>query len=285
MAEPNAPYGPPPAALAPAAAPAPLPRFWRFSAGFKAPFKGLSFIMHKPQLYPWAMFPVVVALVLVIGLGTLSVIYLPAVIKLLLGTGTAWYEVAGVVALQVVAALTGLLLSLLLGLGLAQPLSGFALEKLVRAMEHELGAPDHPNVPWWRELLRSVAANFWALVPALPILAVLFIIDLFVPFSWLVTFPLKIIVTGIALTWDLLDYPFSVRGLRLSMRAEWMRTHFPAVLGFGVALALLFLIPCVQLLLLPAGTVGATWLVNYFDEVEGKKRLPVVASYGVPPGA
>lgn len=261
-----------------------MPRFWRFRAGLQGPFRGLSFILHNPQLYPWAMFPVVIALALIIALGTLSVLYLPALITLITGHGTAWYEIAGVVALQVLAASTGILLSLLIGIGLAQPLSGFALEKLVRAIERELGAPEHPNVPWWRELIRSAAAAFWSLVPTVPILAFLFVIDLFVPFSWVITFPLKIIVTGLAITWDLLDYPFSVRGWRLGLRAEWMKAHFPAALGFGIALALLFLIPCVQLLLLPSGTVGATWLVNYLDDVQGKGGASALRKgYGAPP--
>jgi CysZ protein len=286
MADPIQPYAPAPSldAAPPAPQQARPPRFAKFRAGLKGPFRGLSFILHNPQLWPFALVPATVALVLTISLGTASVLYLPKLIELVVGHGSAWYEVAGVIALQVIAAGTGLLLSVLISLGLAQPLSGPALERLVRAMEKEVGAPDHPSVPLWKEIGRSAAAAFWTIVPTLPILAILFVIDLFVPFSWIVTFPLKIIITGIAVTWDLLDYPFSVRGWRLGLRADWMKDNFGAVLGFGISLALLFLIPCVQLLLLPSGAVGVTWLINHLEGAEadpGARSFP--RRYGPPP--
>lgn len=252
----------------------PKPRLWKFRAGLRGPFRGLSFILYNPQLWPWAAVPVAIALALIVGLSSLSVTYMPKLVELITGHGSAWWQVWGVIALQVIAAGSGILLSIVIGFGLSQPLSGFALDRLVRAMERELGAIEHPNVPWWRELARSAAAAFWTLAPTIPILIVLFIIDLFVPFSWIVTFPLKLIVTGLAVTWDLLDYPFSVRGYRLGLRADWMKHNFGAALGFGLALALLFLIPCMQLLLLPSGAVGATWLIHHIDKQEGNTRLP-----------
>jgi 4-amino-4-deoxy-L-arabinose transferase-like glycosyltransferase len=37
--------------------------------------------------------------------------------------------------------------------------------------------------------------------------------------------------------------------------------HPWAAIGFGLSLGIVFIVPCMQVLLLPAGTVGATWLV------------------------
>ncbi|HQP35338.1 MAG TPA: EI24 domain-containing protein [Polyangiaceae bacterium] len=249
----------------PGVAPARPPRLAAFRIGLRAPFQGMRFLMRNPPLWPLSLLPTTIAVLITVGLGTLSVMFLPELIVGITGKGGAWYEVAGVVALQVITAGTGLLLSLVLGLVLAQPLSGPVLEHLVREMDKELGAPAPPKVPLWREIARSATGALLALAFVLPILAILFVVDLFIPFSWIVTFPLKIMVTGLAITWDLLDYPFSVRGWRLGLRFGWVRKNLGAALGFGVSLALMFLIPCVQLLLLPAGALGATWLVRQIE--------------------
>ncbi|MBI5537309.1 MAG: EI24 domain-containing protein [Deltaproteobacteria bacterium] len=284
MADPTQPYAPAPAATAAApAAPRP-PRLSKFRAGLKGPFHGLSFILRNPQLWVFAMIPVAAALVVFFGLSTLSFVFLPRLIEWIVGTGTAWYAVAGVIVLKVLAVGTAFLLSLLIALGLAQPLSGPALERLVRAMERDVGAPDHPKVPFWKEVARSAAAAFWTIVPVIPVLTLLFIVDLFVPFSWIVTIPLKIIITGLAITWDLLDYPFSVRGWRLGLRADWMKDNFGAALGFAISLGALCLLPCVHLLLLPAGAVGATWLINHLEGADDKRLRPALKPpYGDPP--
>lgn len=236
-----------------------------FRAGLRAPLEGVRFLLRRPGLWPLSIVPAAAVILITSGLGTLSVLYLPDLVVRLTGKGAAWYEVAGVVALQVVSAGTGLLLSILLALVLAQPLSGPALEHLVRQMEKEIGAPAHPKVPLWKEMVRSASGAVLALAAVLPVLAILFVADLFIPFSWIVTFPLKLIVTGLAITWDLLDYPFSVRGWSLRLRLGWVGDNIGAALGFGISLALLFLIPCVQLLLLPAGAVGATWLLRRIE--------------------
>ncbi|MEO7095427.1 MAG: hypothetical protein ABI175_19385, partial [Polyangiales bacterium] len=55
--------------------------------------------------------------------------------------------------------------------------------------------------------------------------------------------------------------PLSLRQRSVQQRLGWFRANLPAVVGFGLALAALFLLPCVGLLLLPAGVAGGARLV------------------------
>ena len=234
-------------------------------AGAKAPFCGLSFLIRNPRLWPLALVPMAVASAIFLGGSCLSVLWLPRWIESVTGPGDAWYQVAGVAVLQFAAALSGVLLSVLLAVALAQPLSGPALERLVRAMQEQIGATQRPQVPWWRDMGRSSLGAAVGLAVTVPLLTVLFLVDLTIPLGWVIAFPLKLIVTGMFITWDLMDYPFSVRGWRIGIRARWIRSHLGSAFGFGLSLAVIFLIPGMQLLLLPVGAVGATWLLHQID--------------------
>jgi CysZ protein len=248
--------------LAPAASPERPRRLAGFRDGLKGPFKGVSFLLRRPSLWPLALVPAAVASAITAGLGTIAVLFVPNLVRSITGTTSSWYGALGVSTLVVLATAAAVVLGFVAGLLLAQPLSGPALERLVRAMEKHLGAPERPKVPLWRELARSTTGVLVGFACGLPVLAVLFAVDLIVPGSGIVTFPIKLVVTGMMITWDLLDYPFSVRGWRVGLRIGWVKANLGAALGFGLALALVCLVPCLQILLLPAGAVGATWLLH-----------------------
>jgi len=104
-----------------------------------------------------------------------------------------------------------------------------------------------------------------ALFVSLPILAVLGIITILVPPLSIITVPLKFIVAGLTAAYDFIDYPLSLRGSGVRSRLGFMREHFWAVMGFGIAAALLLLIPGFGLFLLPFGVAGATRMVASAD--------------------
>jgi uncharacterized protein involved in cysteine biosynthesis len=61
--------------------------------------------------------------------------------------------------------------------------------------------------------------------------------------------------------WDLIDYPFSLRGADVQARFTWMKRNFAAAFGFGAMIALVALVPFLGLLMLPVGVAGATKLI------------------------
>ena len=98
----------------------------------------------------------------------------------------------------------------MVGFGLAQPLSGFAFEKIVHHVEASEGAPAWPQTSFLVTLKRSLAsvAVSWAF--GLPVLALLMIVNVVVPAALVVTVPLKlVVVVALLVAWDLCDYPLS----------------------------------------------------------------------------
>jgi CysZ protein len=103
--------------------------------------------------------------------------------------------------------------------------------------------------------------TFTALLVGMPLLGALAVVDLFVPIAIVVTMPLKLLITALMVAWDLLDYPFSLRKMRVRERLAWVRANLRAVVTFGALGALGLMVPFVGLLVLPIGVAGATHLV------------------------
>jgi CysZ protein len=279
MSYPQGPHvqGPYPAPLAPhqALAPAggglvPAPRDRpAFGAGVRALFGGFGFVLSNPGVWPLALVPVAVGAALTGVLGWTAVAFVPDQIRALLGARGD--GLLGTV-LGVVAAVVALLLSALIGFALAQPLSGPALERIVRRVEGKLGAPPWPPTGFLEDILRSLQSVVVTYAFGLPLLTVLFLITVVFPPAAVVTTPLKIIVTALLLAWDLCDYPLSIRGVPVGVRVAFVKRNAGAMLGFGFGLALLGLVPCLLILILPAGVAGAARLTVDIERWEAAQR-------------
>jgi CysZ protein len=240
-----------------------------FFDGLSAFFGGLGFIVGRPSLWGWALVPALVATVLFLGLGALAVwggTHLAH--HALWDPGDGAWTTAGVWLLRVLFWVVGIVASFLVAISLAQPIAGFALDAIARRQELALGGRAWPDQPVVGSALRSLRVTLTALVVSLPILAVLTLVTFLVPPASVVTIPLKFLVTGLAVAYDFLDYPLGLRGVGVRSRIAFIRTHFAAVAGFGVAAALVLLVPGVGLFLLPFGVAGAARMVVATDRLQ-----------------
>lgn len=234
----------------------------------RALFGGLFFVVRTPKIWPAALVPILVATVLFVTMAVGLAFAVPALVDAL-----GWadpqrhWATVGRFLLQVVFFAGGLLLAFFLSMALAQPLSGSALEVIVTRQEEALGVARAPaaNIGALASVGRSLRVTFTALAAGLPILAALTVVTLIVPPAAVVTIPLKFIVTGVLAAYDLLDYPFGLRGHDVAARVAFIRQNFGAVLGFGVAFAALLLVPGMALLMLPFGVAGATRLLVAYE--------------------
>lgn len=242
-----------------------------FFDGVGALFGGLGFIVGRPSMWGWALIPTLVATVLFFGLGAAAVWGGSDLAHRILSSDGAW-STAGLWLLRIVFWLVGVVLAFLFAISFAQPLSGFALDAIARRQELALGGRSWPDQPFFGSAFRALRVTITALAVTLPILAVLSLITFLVPPASAVTIPLKFIVTGLAVAYDFLDYPLGLRGVGARSRLAFIRDHFPAVLGFGVAAALLLLIPGAGLVLLPFGVAGAARMVVAADHVQPTSR-------------
>jgi CysZ protein len=203
--------------------------------------------------------------------GFLSILLWGLAIKLIPPLFTAWLGgTSGIVAAVAGAVATALamLLAVFVGFGLAQPLSGPALERIVRRAEAKDSAPAWPSTSLKDNIIRSLGSVLVSAAFGLPLLGLLFVITLLFPPAATVTFPLKIVVLALLAAWDCCDYPLSIRGIPIRPRIAFVVRNAAPMIGFGLGLALLSLLPCMLLLALPAGVAGAARLVLAIERAE-----------------
>ncbi len=251
----QAPTPPQPPALASAQAPG----FWQ---GFTSLFGGMAFVMTHPAVWPFALVPVAL-LVLLVSLGgwlSLAVVQ-PWAASALSGESSGWLSHFGASLGSWLIASLALLGCVVLSLALAPPLSGPALERIVSQREHADGIAARAPIGFFMEIWCGAKAQVMAACFVVPLLALLWVIGALFPPAAFVTAPLSFLVTGFGLAWNLFDYPLTLRGVRIRRRFGLVWRHKAATAGFGLSFALLFWLPCFNILLLPVGVAAATQLV------------------------
>jgi CysZ protein len=225
-----------------------------FVSGFRAVPEGLAFIARTPGVWPYALLPSLVASALIAGFGWLSFSWLGPAVATRFAEPNVWY--AAIV--HYVVAIGAALLGVFLALAITPPLSGPALERIVIAEERELGIPERAPLGFFAEITCGLRAQALAGAFSVPVLTVLWLVDLVLPVAAVVTLPCKLATVALALSWNLFDYPLTLRGVRMRQRLRLVRSNKAAVLGFGLAFSILFLVPCCMIVTLPIGVAAAT---------------------------
>jgi CysZ protein len=244
-----------------------------FRVGLSSVFRGIGWVVTTPAVWPLAFVPMLVALVIMVGLGITTVYLVPGWVEAWIGPASSLAVSVLVRVAQLAGVLLGFLVSILTAFALAQPLSGPALESLVKKQEQALGAPVRPGNNFLVDVWRSLQSLLVGYMLGLPILAVLALASFLFPPAAVVLVPLKLLVASFMVAWDLCDYPLSIRGLRVADRLAIMARYKGTVFGFGVALALAGLVPGLLFLLLPCGVAGAArvmWEIERFERSEGR---------------
>jgi CysZ protein len=236
------------------------------TGGLRAFLGGIGFVLSTPGVWPYAVIPALVMLVLSIGLSVLGIYAAGWMTDGIfdeekLGT---WSKI-GYWTVKVLFWLLGIVLAVVFGLALAQPLSGFALDAIARRQEEALTGFRRPDPPFIAGMLRGVRVAAVTVVVGGILFGGLFVVDMVFPPALAVTIPLKFLIAGWLIAWDFLDYPLGLRGLGIRARLDWFGRQFGAVTAFGAAWSLLIIVPGIVLILLPMGVAGATRMVVEAD--------------------
>jgi CysZ protein len=238
------------------------------SAGNVGPFAGLAafadgigFIFTTPRVWGYALVPTAMLLLLSCGLSGLALWGSHHLSTWVFGSDAGTWGHIGYWFLTIALFLVGIVAALLLALSLAQPLSGFALEAIAHAREVALTGTAAPKTSFVANLISTTKAVIISLLIGGTLLIILFLVSFFFPPATVVTVPLKLLVCGWMLAWDFIDYPLAMRGVGLEERFAWVGRNFSAFTLFGLAWALLVVVPGVVLVILPMGVAGATRLV------------------------
>jgi CysZ protein len=226
-----------------------------FFRGASAFFGGVRWVVTTPRVWLRATIPITTAVVLITLCAVFGIRGALALAHRALGQGM------GADFLAVLFSLAALVLAIVIGVSLAQPLSGWALAGIVRMQERDLGLAHEREPPLLPATFASLASALLGLGVGVPLIAALTLAGWVFPPDAVVTVPSKIVVAAVLLAWDLLDYPLSSRGLGLTDRLKWCGRNLGAVVGFGLAALAFFAIPGLGLVALPCGVAGAVRLV------------------------
>jgi uncharacterized protein involved in cysteine biosynthesis len=240
--------------------------FW---LGFRTLFAGFRRLARLPKSYPFALVPALVFAVLEVCFVALSLRVLSPWVHDAL-SGQSAVRNFGASAASWLSVAAGSVIGWFLAALLTPLLSAPALERIVGIVEADLGAPPRRVLSMLEEFacgLRATALGVALFVP--PVLA-LTLLEFAAPPVAIITTPLKLVLGALGVSWNLLDYPLSLRGIGARDRVAFVKSHGASALGFGAAFALSFWLPCCGILLLPVGVAAATELYDTLSRTRSK---------------
>ncbi|WP_326642666.1 EI24 domain-containing protein [Streptosporangium sp. NBC_01755] len=240
--------------------------FRSFMDGIGFFFQGLRWVARYPRWWLFGVIPALIAFVLyAVGLYLLGKNALD-----IAAWGTPFADGWGEAARTALRALVGLVL---FGTGLVLSVVTFTAvtlilgdpfyEKLSEKVEETYGeVPTGYELPLWKSIPRSIRDSLvtlgWLLVFTIP----LFFLG-FVPVVGQTVVPvLGALVSGFFLTIELTALALERRGMVRKSRFGLLRANKAPVLGFGVLLFLLFLVPFVAVIAMPPAVAGAAIMVR-----------------------
>ncbi|MBB2913131.1 CysZ protein [Streptosporangium becharense] len=229
-------------------------------------FQGLRWVARHPRWWLFGLIPALVVFVLyAVGLyflGTNALEIADWATPFADGWGeTARNALRGVVGLALFGA--GVVLSVVTFAAVTLIVGEPFYERLSEKVEETHGeVPTGHETPFWKSIPRSVKDSLvtlgWVLVFTVP----LFFLG-FVPVIGQTVVPvLGALVSGFFLTVELTTLALERRGMVRKSRFALLRSNKATSLGFGVLLFLLFLVPFVSVIAMPAAVVGATIMVR-----------------------
>ena len=226
---------------------------YHFGWGIKFYVTGLRALFRYPSLLTISLVPIGATIVLLIGLAF----------------GLAWAvgEVAQVfnsVALRTTLRAIVLLLALIGGYFLYLPLARILLapfSEVLSRRAHELHRGERlvgRGGSWFGSMIEGAKLIGFQLVL---VIAAIGIGIIFPPIG----LPIGSLLAILACSLDFYDIPLSVRQQTLREKLRLIGRHAPLTLGFGTAAWLTMFVPGINILLLPAGVIGATILISEID--------------------
>jgi CysZ protein len=229
-----------------------------FVAGLACAFRGLVRLIVTPVLWGWAIAPVAVSAILLTAAGWAGYTTLHERVRSwaedTFGGSVTTSIAFGLLFWSVFAALAFLAFACVVRV-VASPFLVLLAERTVCGISGA-PAPRGPGSPLARWVLRPVGEALLALGIRVAVLHLALPL-LFVP--GVGAFIFTLVLMGL-LGVDLLDIAQSARGVVVAERLRFVVNHLGACFGLGIGAGLLLLVPCVNVLMLPAIVVAGVLL-------------------------
>jgi uncharacterized protein involved in cysteine biosynthesis len=233
---------------------------------------GFVFLLRHPSLWPLAVLPALLALVLLTAGALAGLYFIPRVETAFApraGSLPEWVELPVSLLLWTATIGAGAFLGLGLALALVAPLLDL-LSRRVEAKARGRTLDASAGLAW--EIRQSLRAALYFIVAA-PVVFALGVIPVVGPF-------LSLMLGARAVAMQMTDFVLTRRGEDMAGKVAWHRRWLPESQGFGLAGMLGMLVPFANVLIGPSLVTGATLLVLDIEDVVGHPEGAVH-----PPGA
>jgi CysZ protein len=242
----------------------------RVLSGFLAPLRGLVFLFKHPGLMRFALFPILINIILVLSMYIFGSRFLVGLMDRWIPDEQAWYWavlfwIAAVFIVLALLLVSAVLFYIVAGI-ICVPFNELLSQKVEEIMK---GRP-HDEV----FSIRLLALDIWLAIVG-EIKRVFLFLGLILPLLLLNLIPgigtvaygiLAGVVTLLFLAYDFLDHPLGRRRLPFGEKRKFMLRNFPSTIGFGGGVFIFLLVPVINFVVLPINAIGATLL---FTEIEG----------------
>ncbi|MEU7989802.1 EI24 domain-containing protein [Streptosporangium canum] len=240
--------------------------FRSFTDGIGFFLQGVRWVARNPRWWLFGLIPALIVFVLY----AVALYFLGTNLGGLAEWATPFASGWGEAARKTLRALVGLLI---FGTGLVLSVVTFTAvtlivgepfyEKLSEKVEESYGeVPSGHELPLWKSIPRSVKDSLITLGYVLLFTIPLFFLG-FVPVIGQTVVPvLGALVSGFFLTVELTTLAMERRGMARKNRFALLRRNKSSALGFGVLVFLLFLVPLVAVVAMPAAVAGGAIMVR-----------------------
>jgi CysZ protein len=230
-------------------------------AGFLA--RGLRMWRQRPGLMLLGIVPALVVLVLMVAALAALVLFADDAIAWATPFADDWATWSRRVlrwGLYVGVLVGGGFLSMLTFTGLTLAVGDPFYEKIWKETELMLGGADVPDsgVGW----LRAVRDGLVLVLLGILTTVCVFLVGLLPLVGAVLGAVLGVVVSGRLLAGELVSRALEARGMDRAAQRALLKGHGAAMLGFGVAVQLCFLVPFGAVLMMPAAVVGSTMLAR-----------------------
>lgn len=232
--------------------------------GFWAPFEGLRFLAKKRVLWKYVVIPFLVNVGVLVGLGILFLVLFSDLVGIIIPEGDAWYWAILRAVLWIVGSFLAIVLFLVsftaVGTAIASPFNDLLSEQ-VEKMFVGLRPDSRDNL--WSQARRSARSILESMKHVAFYLAgsgIIALIGLTPAVGTFLSLAFGTLWTLLFLAIEFGDYYLARHWISFRTRWQMVLSEKWACLGFGAGCAVLFMIPLMNLLLMPGAVVGGTLL-------------------------
>ncbi len=237
--------------------------------GLTAPLRGFIFIIKNPRLIKFAIFPIIINIILILTIYIFGSRYLIGLIDRWIPDEKAWYwailfwiaVVFVVLAVSLVAAVFFYIIAGIICVPFNELLSQ-EVESMLRENPHkEDFSVRLLALDIWLAIIGEIKRIFLYLSLMIPLL----LLNLIPAVGTVIYGAIFGVVTLLFLAFDFVDHPLGRRRIPFREKRKFIIKHFSSMIGFGAGVFIFLLVPIVNFIVLPLNAVGGTIL---FSEIE-----------------